>query len=218
MEEENMRKVVILGLIIVLGLAILSGCPRPAPTPEPTPAPTPTPTPTPEQGNSPNRVTEEVQEIGYIEDVEILAAQQESPREEDYQEVTDRRIPPDTRSVAVKLDRAQDAPDGRQVDVTIIREDEDEPIAANTVLTRNLREQEMTVVLTPPAELEPGNYWIVLEDRETQDRHTIPVVVMRPGATPTPAPTPTPTPTPRVTPTPTPTPRVTPTPTPTPTP
>jgi hypothetical protein len=197
-----MKKVLIIGLVLILGLAILSGCPRPAPAPEPTPEETPTPeaTPTPNNNmnnNNNNWNNEERQDIGYISDVEIMAAQQESPQEEDYQEVTNRQVPANTRSISVTLDRAQDAPEDRQIDVRLYREDEDEPIAANVVLTRNLRQNDVTAELTAPMELEPGNYWVVLQDRTTRDVHSVPLTVMRPGDQPnnmTPTPTPTPTP------------------------
>lgn len=180
-----MRKVLILGLVLLLGLAIFVGCgpkkteggkkapatpTKPAPKTGETESPV-TPKETGETGapgETGKKTPEAKDEIGYLLGVRVAYSLEEAPKKEGLVEEETMVFPVDAKSVALMIDESPEAPEGKEIDVSLYGADMENPLVTNTFKTDEVTTGAFMLPLTEEGKpLEKGFYTVKLVEKDS---------------------------------------------------
>jgi len=167
-----MKKILIVGLIMILGLAIFAGCnPKP---PETTP---------PAKPAAPEKPAVETPETpaagmpaiaGYLKEAKLKYALKEKPEKADVLEKEDLMFPEGVKAVVLEVIKNPDAPKDKVVEVKVFTKEKDEPVVeVQTFKGEDLANGDIFLVLEPAGGFAPGLYRVDMNEQGTSDKISI---------------------------------------------
>lgn len=171
-----MKKLLIVGLVLILGLALLVGCQQPKPADQPGDAPKPPAQPgeppaTDKPGEPPAPPAEGADQIPYLHGVVVMGSVDKEAKGADCKEFAEMKFPGDVKVIALKIGKNPEAPKGKEIEVAYFFQDKAEPIKKHTVKTDLLIEGEQYLLLNPEKDaFMPGPYRVEIMEVGTPDK------------------------------------------------
>ena len=186
-----MKKLLIVALVLILGLALLAGCQQPQ-KPEggeaPKPPAQPGEAPTNKPGEPPAPPAEGADQIPYLHGVVVMGSVNKEAKGPECTEFAEMKFPGDVKVIALKIDKNPEAPKGKDVEVAFFFQDKKEAVKKELIKSDVLIEGEQFVILNPEKEgFAPGPYRVEIMEVGTPDKKNS-IGFSVEGAAPAPAP------------------------------
>lgn len=170
-----MKKLLIVALVLILGLALLVGCQQPKPADQPGDAPKPPAqpgeAPTDKPGEPPAPPAEGADQIPYLHGVVVMGSVDKEAKGADCKEFAEMKFPGDVKVIALKIDKNPEAPKGKDVEVAFFFQDKKEPVKKHVIKSDMLIEGEQFLLLNPEKDaFVPGPYRVEIMEVGTPDK------------------------------------------------
>lgn len=170
-----MKKLLIVGLVLILGLALLVGCQQPQTGDAPKPPAQPGEAPAKPGDPPPPGAGAGADQIPYLHGVVVMGSADKDAKGADWKEFSEMKFPGDVKVIAVKIDKNPGAPKEKEIEVAFFFQDQKEPVKKHTIKSDLMIEDVQFITLTPEKDgFAPGPYRVEIVEVGTPDKkHTI---------------------------------------------
>lgn len=189
-----MKKLLIVGLVMILALSVLVGCTQkkppvetpPADKPAETAMESPAETPAETPGETPDKPVEggaeakPLEAIPYLV-VETLYAEDAAAKEDAFKKADTSKIPEGAKVVAMKLKKSETAPEDKEVAFILLEKEGRKEVKKNTVNSKDLKDKD---VFCSFAIEKAGPYIIEITEVGTDNKAEIEIEVEGPAGDP----------------------------------
>jgi hypothetical protein len=166
-----MKKHMIIGLVLLMGLVLIVGCGQPQPpAPPPTggPATPPTGAPaTPPTGVPAAPPTGEIGKLPYLEDIMIVHSVDKNAKEADLKKADNNQFPENVAVIALKIPKSKNIPKEKELVVAWFDANKLAPLEEITIMPGELLEKGKLLKMKGDKGFAPGPYRVEIIEKDT---------------------------------------------------